>query len=36
MFPTVGAAINFYLTGHVMMHAGQISAWRRCMGMPAA
>jgi len=35
-FPTIGAAVNFYLVGHPMMHAGQVSAWRRCMGLPSA
>lgn len=35
-FPTIGAAMNFYLVGHPMMHAGQVSAWRRCMGLPSA
>ncbi len=34
--PTVGAALNFYLIGHVQVHLGQFSAWRRAMGMPAA
>lgn len=32
-FPTVGAVANFLLGHHVMMHVGQISAWRRMMGM---
>jgi hypothetical protein len=36
LFPTVGAAVNFYLIGHVQVHMGQISAWRRAMGLPAA
>jgi hypothetical protein len=36
MFPTVGAAVNFYLIGHVQMHLGQLSAWRRAMGLPPA
>lgn len=36
LFPTVGAAINFYLTSHVMTHLGQMSAWRRAIGLPAA
>lgn len=36
MFPTIGAAANFYLSGHVQMHLGQVSAWRRAMGMPPA
>jgi hypothetical protein len=36
LFPKLGAAINFYLVGHVQVHLGQLSAWRRAMGMPAA
>jgi DinB superfamily len=32
-FPTVGAVANFMLGHHVMMHVGQISAWRRAMGL---
>lgn len=36
LFPTVGMAVNFYLIGHVQVHLGQISAWRRAMGLPAA
>ena len=36
MFPTIGAAINFYLMGHVLMHLGQLSAWRRGLGLPPA
>lgn len=35
-FPTVGAALVFLLNNHVMMHLGQVSAWRRCMGLPPA
>lgn len=35
-FPTIGALVNFYLGGHVMVHLGQVSAWRRCMGLPSA
>lgn len=31
--PTVGAAANFLLGHHVMLHLGQISAWRRSMGL---
>ncbi|MAC18398.1 MAG: hypothetical protein CMJ23_01755 [Phycisphaerae bacterium] len=33
MLPTVGAAVNFMLNNHVMMHAGQISHWRRAIGL---
>lgn len=36
LFPTLGAMLNFYLTGHAQMHLGQISTWRRAMGLPAA
>jgi hypothetical protein len=33
MFPTVGGAVSFLLGGHVAMHLGQVSAWRRVMGL---
>jgi hypothetical protein len=36
MFPTIGAVVGFYLEGHVMNHLGQLSAWRRCIGLPPA
>ncbi len=36
LFPTKGAAIGFYVGGHVFMHMGQLSAWRRAMGLPPA
>jgi hypothetical protein len=36
VFPTVGAAINFLMTAHPMVHFGQVSAWRRCMGLASA
>jgi hypothetical protein len=35
-FPTVGAMHGFYLGGHMMVHLGQLSAWRRMMGLGAA
>ncbi|MEM6469032.1 MAG: DinB family protein [Planctomycetota bacterium] len=35
-FPTVGAMHGFYVGGHIMMHMGQISAWRRMMGLGPA
>ncbi|TWU16483.1 DinB family protein [Allorhodopirellula heiligendammensis] len=35
-FPTIGSLHAFYLGGHVMMHLGQLSAWRRAMGMDPA
>ena len=36
LFPTIGSLVGFYSGGHVMMHMGQMSAWRRMMGMGAA
>lgn len=36
LFPTIGAAIGFYLGGHVQLHLGQFSAWRRMMGLGSA
>ena len=36
LFPTLGGMINFYLAGHTQSHLGQLSAWRRAMGLPAA
>lgn len=35
MFQTVGSAVNFYMNSHVMLHLGQISAWRRAVGLPS-
>ena len=35
-FFTVGGAANFLLNNHVMLHLGQVSAWRRCFGLPSA
>jgi len=35
-FPRVGARLLFMCNNHVMMHMGQISTWRRCMGLAAA
>lgn len=35
-FPLVGPAISFYTNSHVQMHLGQISTWRRCVGLGAA
>ncbi|MFZ4575049.1 MAG: DinB family protein, partial [Phycisphaerales bacterium] len=32
-FPTVGSMLNFLLIGHTSMHMGQLSTWRRCMGL---
>lgn len=36
LFPSIAAAIIFYLDGHAQMHLGQVSAWRRMMNLPAA
>ena len=36
MFPTVGSMLAFYSGGHLMMHMGQMSAWRRMMGLGPA
>lgn len=33
MFPTMGLVINFLANNHHMMHLGQISAWRRTVGL---
>lgn len=35
-FPTLGSMHNFYVGGHMMMHLGQMSAWRRMQALPAA
>lgn len=34
--PSLGALLNFYMTGHVTTHLGQVSAWRRMQGLPPA
>lgn len=36
LFPTVGSAQTFYCGGHLMMHLGQMSAWRRMEGLGVA
>lgn len=36
LLPTVGALVTFLMTGHPMSHFGQVSAWRRFMGMGSA
>ncbi len=33
-FPTIGVATLVYCCSHLAMHMGQVSAWRRCMGLP--
>lgn len=32
-FPTKGTMFAFMLGAHTMMHLGQVSFWRRCMGL---
>ena len=36
MFPTVGPMATFYIASHVMLHLGQVSAWRRMVGLGSA
>ncbi|MCA9058205.1 MAG: DinB family protein [Planctomycetaceae bacterium] len=36
LFPTVGSMHNFYVGGHMMIHLGQVSAWRRMNDLPPA
>ncbi len=36
LFPTLGSMHTFYCGGHLMMHMGQVSAWRRMLGLPPA
>ena len=33
IFPLVGIAVNFLTNNHLMMHLGQVSAWRRAVGL---
>ncbi len=35
-FPTTGAMLGFYVGGHFMLHMGQMSAWRRAVGLGPA
>jgi len=35
-FPQVGGRVAFMCNNHLMMHFGQVSTWRRCVGLPAA
>ena len=35
-FPTAGAMLGFYVGGHFMIHIGQMSAWRRAVGLGPA
>lgn len=34
LMPTVGDAMTFMMVGHVALHLGQLSAWRRALGLP--
>ena len=34
MLPTIQEALAFLMTGHLGVHAGQLSAWRRMIGLP--
>lgn len=36
LFPTMGSMHAFYCGGHLMMHLGQLSAWRRMQGLGPA
>ncbi|WP_417847518.1 DinB family protein [Thalassoglobus sp.] len=36
LFPSIGSMHAFYVGGHVMVHLGQLSAWRRMQGMGPA
>lgn len=36
LFPTIGSMHAFYAGGHFMIHMGQLSAWRRMIGLGAA
>lgn len=35
-FGTIGGVSMFMLNNHVSLHLGQVSAWRRCFGLPSA
>jgi hypothetical protein len=36
LFPTIGSMHAFYAGGHIMLHLGQLSAWRRMSGLGEA
>lgn len=36
VLPTLGSMLSFYMTGHMMMHLGQLSTWRRMEKLPPA
>ncbi|MBM4112499.1 MAG: DinB family protein [Phycisphaerae bacterium] len=33
LLPTIGAMVNFLCGSHLQMHLGQVSVWRRLMGL---
>jgi hypothetical protein len=35
-FPTLGGMHGFFMGGHLMVHLGQLSAFRRMLGLPPA
>lgn len=35
MFPTLASVAIFMMASHAMYHLGQVSAWRRAMGLPS-
>ena len=35
-FPTIGAIVNFLGGAHHMVHLGQVSTWRRLIGLGSA
>jgi hypothetical protein len=35
-FPKLGSLVAFYVSGHVQSHLGQMSAWRRALGLRSA
>jgi hypothetical protein len=35
-FPTIGDCVTFSLTTHEAAHLGQLSVWRRALGLPPA
>jgi len=36
LFPTIGSVQAYYCGGHLMVHLGQLSAWRRMEGLGSA
>ena len=36
IFPTVGDLVTSAMTSHIAVHLGQLSAWRKAMGLPSA